>query len=143
MKIKNGDKVKIEYTGKLEDGTVFDSSEKYGKPLEIEVGAKKLIKGFEDALIGMEENEEKEVTINPEDAYGQPNLQLRKKVPRGRLPKEPEPKKGMVLLIGTPDGRQFPAKIIEISENEVSLDLNHPLAGKTLIFKIKVVGINN
>lgn len=139
MKAKEGSKVKIEYEGKLEDGTVFDSSEKHGKPLEFELGKQMVIKGFEEAIIGMEKGQEKEITIKPEQAYGEYNDQLIKKIPREQLPQDQEPKPGMMLAIGTPDGRQFPAKIKEVTDKEITLDLNHPLAGKTLKFKIKLV----
>ena len=139
MPIKKGDKIKVEYEGKLEDGTVFDSSEKYGKPLEFEVGAGNLIKGFDAAVIGMEKGEEKEITIPSAEAYGDPNPNLVKKIPRDKLPKDKEPKAGMILALGTPDGKQIPAKITDVTDKEITIDLNHPLAGKTLIFKVKVV----
>ena len=139
MTIKKGDKIKVEYTGTLEDGTVFDSSEKHGKPLEFEVGAGQIIKGFDEAVTGMKKGEEKEITLEPKDAYGDPNPALVKKVPKEQLPKEPEPKKGMMLALATPDGKQFPAMIKEVDEKEVSIDLNHPLAGKKLKFKIKII----
>lgn len=141
MKVKEGSKVKIEYEGRLEDGTVFDSSEKQGKPLEIEVGAKQVIPGFEKALVGMEKGQEKEVTLPPEEAYGPRRPELVKAVPRDQLPKEPEPKAGMMLGITLPNGQQLPAVIAEVGEKEVKLDLNPPLAGKILVFKIKVVEI--
>jgi len=141
MAIKKGDKVKVDYTGTLEDGTVFDTSE--GKqPLEFEAGSGQLIKGFDDAVIGMEQGEEKEIKISPEEAYGDIKPELLKKIPKEQLPKEPEPKAGMTLLMKTPDGKQFPAKITEVGESEITIDLNHPLAGKTLNFKFKIVGIN-
>ncbi|MBW2963637.1 peptidylprolyl isomerase [Candidatus Woesearchaeota archaeon] len=142
MPVKKGDKVKVEYEGKLDDGTVFDSSEKHNKPLEFEAGSGKVIKGFDEAVIGMEKGQEKEIKIPAEEAYGQPNPQLIKKFPRDKLPKEPEPKPGMMLAVGTPDGQQLPAMIKEVNENEVTIDLNHPLAGKNLNFKVKVVEIN-
>jgi len=144
MKVKKGDKVKVEYEGKLESGEVFDSSNhgEHSHPLEFEVGAGKVIKGFDEAVEGMEKGEEKEVTIEPENAYGEPNPQLTQKVPRDKLPKEPEPKSGMMLVLATADGRQAPARITKVNKNEVTIDLNHPLAGKKLIFKIKVVEIN-
>ena len=141
MAVKNGDKVKVEYEGKLDDGTVFDSSEKHGKPLELEIGTKKVIPGFENAIIGMKKGEEKEIKLEPKDAYGDPNPELVKKLPRDKLPPNPEPKPGMLLLMKTPDGKQFPAKIAEVTDTEVTIDLNHPLAGKNLNFKIKVVDI--
>ncbi len=140
MVVKKGDKVKVDYTGKLEDGTVFDSSE--GKqPLEFEAGSGMVIKGFDNAIIGMEKGEEKEVKIEKGDGYGDPNPDLVKKIPRDKLPPEPEPKPGMMLGMGTPDGKQIPAKITEVDDKEITIDLNHPLAGKTLNFKIKVVEI--
>ncbi len=141
MAIKKGDKIKVEYTGMLEDGTVFDSSEKHGKPLEFEVGSGQVIKGFDAAVIGMEKGQEKEVIIQPDEGYGHPDPKLVKKFPRKQLPKEPEPKEGMMLMVGTPDGRQFPAKIVKVDDKEVSIDLNHPLSGKVLKFKIKIFDV--
>jgi len=144
MKINKGDKVKVDYEGKLEDGTVFDSSTHgdHSHPLEFEAGSGMVIKGFDDAVMGMELNEEKEFSSEPEEAYGQPNDEMIKKFPREQLPKEPDPKEGMMLMMNTPEGQQFPAKILKVEENEVTIDLNHPLAGKKLSFKIKIVGIN-
>lgn len=142
MPIKNGDKVKVEYTGSFEDGTIFDSTEKHGKPLEFEVGAGRVIKGFENALIGMKKGKEKKIKLKPAEAYGDHNPQLIKKIPREQLPKDKELKPGMLLIMGLPNGSQFPVKIIEVTEQEVTLDLNHPLAGKILNFKIKVVEIS-
>ncbi len=139
MAIKKGDKIKIDYEGKLEDGTVFDSSDKHGKPLEFEVGSGQVIKGLDEAVVGMEKGDETEITIQSDDAYGQPNPTLVKKFPKDQLPKEPEAKEGMLLMVGTPEGKQFPAKIVEVAEKEVTIDLNHPLAGKVLIFNIKIV----
>ncbi|MBW2999183.1 peptidylprolyl isomerase [Candidatus Woesearchaeota archaeon] len=143
MPIKEGDKVTVEYTGTLEDGTVFDSSEKHGKPLEFEVGAKQLIKGFEDAVIGMEKGEEKEITLQPSEAYGDNNPQLIKEVPKEKLPQDKEVKPGMMLLMGLPNGAQVPARITEVTEKTVKIDLNHPLAGKVLNFKIKIVDFSS
>ncbi len=138
MSVKKGNKVKVDYTGKLEDGTIFDTSKGKG-PLEFEAGTGKVIKGFDDAIIGMEKGDEKEITLKPAEAYGEHKPELMKKVPREQLPKEPEPKPGMMLVLSLPDGRQLPARIAEVSDKEVTLDLNHPLAGKTLIFKLKLV----
>ena len=141
MPIKKGDKVKVDYTGTLEDGTIFDTSE--GKqPLEFEAGSGQLIKGFDNGVIGMEKGEEKEIKIEKDEAYGDLNPELLKKIPRDKLPPEQEPKPGMMLAMATPDGKQIPAKITEVDDKEITIDLNHPLAGKTLIFKIKVVDIS-
>jgi len=139
MPVKKGDQVKVEYTGTLEDGSVFDSSENHGKPLEFEAGSGQVIKGFDDAVIGMEKSQEKEITLQPAEAYGDVNPELMKEVPRDKLPQDQEPKEGMMLALGLPNGQQMPAKIVKVDENSVTLDLNHPLAGKVLVFKIKVV----
>jgi len=139
MSVKKGDKVKVEYTGTFEDGTVFDSSEKHGKPLEFEVGAGQVIKGFDEAMIGMETDEEKEVKIEPKEAYGDVDARLVKKVPKEQLPKDKELKAGMMLGVTLPNGQQMPAKIKEVGDTEVTVDLNHPLAGKILNFKLKLV----
>lgn len=141
MAIKKGDKVKVEYTGKFDSGEVFDSSE--GKePLEFEAGTGKVIQGFDNAVIGMEKGQEKEIKILPKDAYGEHNSELIKKIPRKALPKEQEPKEGMMLVMTVPNGMQVPAKIAEVADEEITIDLNHPLAGKNLNFKIKVVDIS-
>ena len=142
MAIKKGDKVKIDYTGTFDDGTVFDASEKHGKPLEVEVGSGQIILGFDKALEGMEKGEEKEITIPPEEAYGHNNQELIKKIPRKQIPMDQEPKPGMMLALKTPEGKQFPATITDVNDTEITIDLNHPLAGKTLHFKIKVVEIS-
>lgn len=141
MSVKKGDKVKVEYTGTLDDGTVFDSSKhgEHSHPLEFEVGAGKIIKGFDEAVIGMEKGDEKDIKLKPEEAYGQPNPQLVQKVPRDKLPPGQEPKQGMILGLATPDGKQVPAIIKEVTDKEITIDLNHPLAGKNLNFKIKLV----
>jgi FKBP-type peptidyl-prolyl cis-trans isomerase 2 len=140
MKVEKGNKLKVEYTGTLEDGTVFDSSEKHGQPLEFEVGAGQLIKGFDEGVIGMEKGEEKEITIPADQAYGQPRDELVQKVPKDKLPADI--KEGALLISKLPNGQQIPAKIVKIEDKEVIVDLNHPLAGKTLKFKVKVLEIN-
>jgi peptidylprolyl isomerase len=142
MAVKKGDTVKVEYEGKLDDGTVFDSSKKHGQPLEFEAGAGKVIPGFDNAVIGMEEGEEKTVKIDVKDAYGERNDQLVKEVPRTQMP-EGDIKEGMMLGVGLPNGQQVPATISKVEAETVTLDLNHPLAGKNLTFEIKVIGISS
>ena len=142
-KVKKGDKVKIEYSGTLDDGTVFDSSEKHGAPLEFEIGAKQVIPGFENAIIGMKKGEEKEVKLEPAQAYGERNDQLVKEVPKDQVPAEQELKQGMMLLMRLPNGMQVPVKVVKVTKQAITLDLNHPLAGKTLTFKIKVLDISS
>ncbi len=139
--VKKGSKVKIEYTGTFEDGTVFDSSEKHGSPLEFEAGSRQIIKGLEDALIGMKKGEEKDISIEPGDAYGDYNPQLLKKLPKEMFPKDKKIETGMLLALQAPNGSQLPVRVAEATEKEVVIDLNHPLAGKKLNFKVKVVDV--
>jgi FKBP-type peptidyl-prolyl cis-trans isomerase 2 len=141
MKVKKGDKIKIDYTGTFDDGAEFDSSSKHGAPLEFEVGSGQVIKGFDDAVVGMQKGDEKTVKISPAEAYGDTNPQLVKKVPRAVIPVNIELKKGMTLGIATPDGMKLPVTIRDFNDTELTLDLNHPLAGKTLNFKLKLVEI--
>jgi peptidylprolyl isomerase len=141
MPIKKGDKVKVEYTGTFDDGTVFDSSEGR-EPLEFEVGSEQVISGFDESVIGMEIGEEKDAKLAPSEAYGDSDPTLLKKIPREKLPPGEEPQPGMVLELVTPDGVRVPAKITEVTDKDVTIDLNHPLAGKTLNFKIKIVEIS-
>lgn len=143
MPVKQGDVVKVEYTGTFENGEVFDSSEKHGQPLEVTVGEQQVIKGFESALMGMNEGEEKSVTLPPAEAYGDVNPQLVQTVPKDKLPQDQEIKEGMMLGVGLPTGQQVPATVKKVTESDVTIDLNHPLAGKTLNFKLKVVSIGN
>ncbi|MFQ6060336.1 MAG: peptidylprolyl isomerase [Thermoplasmata archaeon] len=141
MPVKKGDKVKVEYEGSLDDGTVFDSSKRQGEPIEFEVGAGQVLPGFESAVMGMEEGEEKEFKLEPSEAYGDHNPEMVKEVPKEQVPIEDEPRAGMMLLATLPNGTQIPAIIVGVTEESVTIDLNHPLAGKVLNFKIKVVKI--
>ncbi len=138
MTVKTGDKVKIEYTGTLEDGTIFDSSTDHGNPLEFEVGSGQVIKGFDDAILGMNEGEEKQFSIEPADAYGEHDPTLVQKVPREIFPQDAELVPGLLFEAGLPTGEKVPATIMDVQGGIVSVDLNHPLAGKKLNFKIKI-----
>ena len=141
MPVKKGNIIKVEYEGKLKDGTVFDSTEKHGEPLKFEVGTGQLITGFDKAVIGMKKGEEKQIELEPSEAYGDHNPKLVKKIPKSQLPKNEELATGMILMLTLPNGDQITASIIEIDDESITLDLNHPLAGKTLNFKIKVLEI--
>ncbi len=136
MPVKEGNKVKVEYEGKLDDGTVFDTSEKHG-PIEFQVGAKQVVPGFEKAVIGMEKGEEKNIKLEPKDAYGDVNPELVRKIPKDQIPAEA--KEGSTLLMQLPNGMQVPVKVVSVDEKEATLDMNHPLAGQNLNFKLKVV----
>jgi len=137
--LKQGAKVKVHYTGTLNDGTVFDSSE--GKePLEFTIGDNQVIPGFENGVKGMNLNDEKTIKIDAKDAYGERDERMVVAVPRSKFP--PEIEAGGHLLLKGPEGQRIPAKIKEIKDNEIIIDLNHSLAGKELNFKVKVVEIN-
>jgi FKBP-type peptidyl-prolyl cis-trans isomerase 2 len=143
MTIENGKKVKIEYEGKLDNGEVFDSSERHGQPLEFTIGEGKVIPGFENAIKEMEEGQEKEIKIESKDAYGERKQELIQKVPKQQLPEEAREKVkiGSVLGVQTPQGNQVPVKVTEVTEENITIDLNHPLAGENLNFKVKILGI--
>jgi len=136
--VKKGDKVTIDYTGSLKDGTVFDSSKNHNTPLTFVVGSGQVIKGFDEAVLGMKVGDEKKFTLSPAEAYGEPNPQMFQEVPRKNLPPDQEPKIGMILVVGSPSGQKMQATISEVKEATITLDLNHRLAGKTLTFDIKL-----
>ena len=143
MVVKKGDKIKVEYEGTLDDGTVFDSSTHgdHSHPIEFEVGSGQVIPGFDKAVIGLKKGEEKTIKLKPSEAYGQPKPEMIKKLPKDKLP--PEVKKGMMLGMQIPNGPTIPARVTEVGDKEVTLDLNHPLAGKVLNFKLKVIEITS
>lgn len=142
QKVKNGMYVSVTYTGTLENGEVFDSNEGES-PLEFQTGSGQLIKGFEDAVMGMAINEKKEFSLQPEDAYGMHDEKQVHDFPRSQLPEGLNPKVGDTLALATTQGRQIPAKLIKMDDENLIFDLNHPLAGKVLTFAIEVVGISD
>lgn len=137
---KNGDTVKAHYTGKLDDGTEFDSSAG-GEPLEFMVGSGQVIPGFESAVEGMEVGDTKSVRIEADDAYGPRHDQLIQEVPRSALPDDLKPETGMTLQSKTPDGNVTMMKVTEVTEESITVDANHPLAGEALNFDIELVAI--
>ena len=140
-KVENGIFVSVDYKGTLENGEVFDTS--IGRqPLEIQMGAKQLIKGFENELMGMALNEKKVFTLAPEDAYGHRDESLTRSFPRSEVPPEMNPQVGMTIGLTTPEGHQVPAQIVHLDDEKLTMDLNHPLAGESLTFEIEVVGIS-
>ncbi len=142
--IKEGDKVSLDYEGRLETGEVFDSSRHgdHSYSLEFTVGSRQVIPGFEKAVIGMKKGQSKKFEIASKDAYGEMNPALRQEIPRNALPQDQEPKAGMILVMNAPDGRKFPVKISDVKKDSIVLDLNHPLAGKKLLFSIEILNIN-
>lgn len=141
-KVESGVFVSVHYKGTLQDGKVFDTSEGRN-PLEVQMGAGQLIAGLEKALMGMSLNEKKVFKIEPEDAYGHTDKSLTHTVPLSDVPAEINPEVGQVVALTSPEGQQVPAQIIEVDDEKVVLDLNHPLAGETLTFDIEVVGISS
>lgn len=138
--------MKVTYEGKLENGSVFDSSTHgdHSHPLEFEIGSGQVIPGFESAIKSMEKGESKDIELSPENAYGERREDLQREVPKNSIPPTSDGKevqKGMVLTIKTPQGQNFPIKIVDVKEDTVILDLNHPLAGQKLFFKIEIVDI--
>jgi FKBP-type peptidyl-prolyl cis-trans isomerase 2 len=139
--VEDGDTVQLDYVGKLEDGSVFDSSAA-GEPIEFTVGSAMIIPGLEKGIMGMTIGETKTITIPADEAYGPPHPELVMTVPKDKLPQDMELEVGGQLESHQPDGRVIYATITEIKDDSVTLDANHPLAGKTLIFDVKVVGIS-
>jgi peptidylprolyl isomerase len=138
--VKSGDTVAIHYTGTLQDGTPFDSSE--GRdPLAFEVGSGQIIPGLDKALPGMSVGEKKTVEIACEEAYGPVVPEMRQAVPREGIPDDIPLDVGTQLQMQTQDGRPLPVTVVDSDESTVTLDANHPLAGKDLTFAIEVVEI--
>jgi peptidylprolyl isomerase len=138
--VKNGDTVKVHYTGKLDSGEVFDSSEG-AEPLAFTVGAGEVIPGFDQALLGMQIGETKSVVINPEQAYKEHDERLVQTIDRTQFNLSgAEPEVGMTIEMRTPDG-SIPLTITDLTDTTVTLDANHPLAGETLHFALTLVEI--
>jgi FKBP-type peptidyl-prolyl cis-trans isomerase SlpA len=138
--VKENNTVKVNYTGKLADGQVFDSSE--GKePIEFTLGQGQLIPGFEKGLIDMELNEKKTITVAKEEAYGDVNKDLIQEVKKTELPQDMTPEVGMGLVSKSPDGQEMNLMVIEVKDESIVIDGNHPLAGKDLVFDLEVLEI--
>lgn len=157
-KAEKGNIVKIHYTGTFENGEVFDSSEQcmsdhhdhdHGDhhhhhdhgPLEFELGSGQVIKGFDDAIIGMSVEETKKVTIAPEDAYGLPREDMIVVFKTNQFPEGMTPEPGLMIELNNDQGGVIPATITKVEGEDVTIDANHPLAGKTLIFDLRLVEI--
>jgi len=137
---KKGDRVKIHYTGRFESGQVFDSS--IGRdPIEFELGAGMIIRGFETAVISMKPGEKKTVTVLPEDGYGNYNENLLLEMPKDKIPGNINPEVGIELQLVNKQGNALPVVVKEILEKTIKLDANHPLAGKVLVFDLELLEI--
>lgn len=137
---KTGDTVKVHYTGTLTDGTQFDSS-RGQEPLEFTLGENQLIGGFEEAVVGMSLGENKTVTIPSDDAYGARNESMVQQVPRSAIPPEIELAPGMMLQAQGPEGETLRFSVVEFDDEAVTVDGNHPLAGRDLVFELELVEI--
>ena len=138
---KEGDAVEVHYRGKLDDDTEFDSS--YGsEPLEVVLGKGEVIPGFEDAIIGMYVGDKVTAEISPEEAYGDPLDDLYLEIPRGDIPDSIKPEIGQGVTLQTDDG-PLDAVIVNVTDEVVVIDANHPLAGEVLIFDIELVAIKS
>ena len=140
MAIKKGEIIKVEYEGRLEDRTIFDSTElQGGEPLKFEVGVGLLIQGFDNSVIGKEVGEEYEIKLSASEAYGEIDPLLVQTISSDQLPEDLDPEPGMMLGVGDANGTHSMAWVKEVDEEFIKIDMNHPLAGKTLHFKIKIL----
>jgi peptidylprolyl isomerase len=137
---ENGNTVKVHYTGTLDNGNSFDSSRERD-PLKFTIGQGQLIPDFEKAVVGMKVGDSKEITIKAENAYGKRRDEFIVNIDKGNVPPAVEPEVGMNLQLQSPEGRALTAVITAVSENHITLDANHPLAGEDLTFNIELVEI--
>jgi len=140
QQVKTGDKVKVNYTGKLRNGETFDSSEGR-EPLEFTVGGGQVIKGFDQGVMGMQVGDKRTVEIEVDDAYGEKNQDMVIEFPKTQFPADMKPEPGMQLMMNNGEGQSFPVLVKEVKEETVLLDANHPLAGEDLVFDIELVEI--
>jgi peptidylprolyl isomerase len=139
-KAKDGDTVKVHYTGTLENGEVFDTSAEK-EPLEFTLGQGQLIPGFEKAVVGMNVGDSTKVDIPSDEAYGEEREDLIINVPKDQLPEGVSPEVGMQLQVNQPNGQPVPVRVTKVGETDLTLDANHPLAGKDLTFDIELVEV--
>lgn len=138
--VKNGDTVRVHYHGRLTSGVTFDSSE--GRdPLEFKVGAGMVIKGFDNGVLEMQKGEKRTLEIPVDQAYGPKNDELIMDFPKANMPPDLNPEVGMELQMSNAQGQVFPVKVAAISNEFITLDANHPLAGEALVFDIELVEI--
>ncbi len=137
---QSGDKVQVHYTGKLSDGTVFDSS-RDREPLEFSIGEGQIIPGFEQAVIGMEPGESKTAEIPSDQAYGPHREEMVLEVDREQIPDDIDVQPGQQLQVQHPSGQMIPVVVTNVAESKVTLDANHPLAGQDLTFDIELVNV--
>ena len=140
-KATKGNTVKVHYTGKFTDGEVFDSSLSRNEPIEFQIGAGMMIKGFDEAVNGMELQESKTVTIPAAEAYGEHSEENMITFDKNQIPEGMNPQPGDMLNLQDPEGRNIPVRVHAVEEATITLDANHPMAGKDLVFEIQLVEI--
>ena len=142
-KVKVGDNVKVHYIGRLTDGTEFDNSRirNEGKGLDFTIGDGRLLKGFNDAVLGLKVGEKANITLNEEEAYGKYVPEALMKVKKTDFPPDMKFELNTLVSGQNPEGQPMQAKIVKIEEESVNLDLNHPLAGEELSFEIELVEV--
>lgn len=138
--VQGNETVKLHYTGKLNDGQVFDSSAER-EPLEVKLGEGRLIPGFEKGLVDMKVNDKKTITIPQDEAYGEVQKELFQKIPNENLPQEIKPEVGMGLVSKNPDGSERQLRVADVKEDFIIVDANHPLAGQDLTFELELLEI--
>ena len=138
--VKKGDTVKVHYTGTLQDGSVFDSS-RNREPLEFKIGSGSLIPGFEKAVLGLSIGESTKVDIPSGEAYGEVRDEMIISVEREKLPADIDPQVGMQLQVQQPNGQAMPVVISEVNDTHITIDANHPLAGRDLTFEIELLEV--
>jgi len=138
--VKNGDTVRVHYHGRLTNGNTFDSSEGR-EPLEFQVGAGMVIKGFDNGVLDMKVGDKKTVQIPVDQAYGPKNEELIMDFPKANIPADLNPEVGMDLQMSNAQGQVFPVKVAAVGTEFITLDANHPLAGEELVFDIELVEI--
>ena len=138
---QKGNTVKVHYTGRLKDGTVFDSSRQRNEPIEFTLGQKNMIAGFEKAVEGMSVGDTKTAEIPANEAYGDKKDDMIIQVPKGEIPQDITPEVGQQLAMQGNNGQQVPVTVTEVTEQGITLDANHPLAGKDLVFDLELVEV--
>ena len=141
LKAEKGTQVKVHYRGSLTDGTEFDNSYSREAPIAFQVGTGQMIRGFDNAVVGMTVGDKKSITLTPDDAYGDVNPEAKTEIPTSAFPEHVTLAEGLPVPLSTPDGRSLMGRISQLNENTVTVDLNHPLAGQDLQFDIELVEI--
>jgi peptidylprolyl isomerase len=141
--VERGSKVTLHYKGTFEDGTQFDSSHDRGEPMSVEVGTGNLIKGFNDALVGMTEGESKTFTLEPGEAYGDVDPDAKTELSRDIFPDGFDLSEGQTIPLQGPNDQTLLSRVIGYDDSTVTVDLNHPMAGKNLTFDVDVITVDN